>query len=75
MGFPIIKSPEAAILALGALQNKVIALSEKDFGIREVMQITLAFDHRIFDGIYACQFLKEFQSFLEKPFDDSRISL
>lgn len=75
LGFPIIKAPEAAILALGALQNKVIALTDRDYGIREMMQVTLAFDHRIFDGIYACQFLKELQTFLERPFDDSRISL
>jgi pyruvate/2-oxoglutarate dehydrogenase complex dihydrolipoamide acyltransferase (E2) component len=64
IGFPIIKYPEAAIIGIGAIKDKVILVNEKPQN-RKIINITLSFDHRIFDGIYACNFLNEIKNILE----------
>lgn len=70
MGFPIIKYPEACIIALGAINKKLVAIDETN-QLRSTMMITLSFDHRVYDGIYACKFIKEIKSYLENEFKSS----
>lgn len=61
---PIINPPEAAILAVGSVEPRVIALDGKA-QVRQVMTISLAADHRAVDGAYAAQFLKQMKDDLE----------
>lgn len=67
-GTPIIKQPEAAILALGAIKKKpaVIETDEGEaIGIRRLMIMCLAYDHRVIDGALAGMFLKRIADILE----------
>ncbi len=66
MGIPIIRYPEVAILGLGAIQKKVVALDDDTFAIRSVMYVSLTFDHRVIDGMYGCGFLNSLKEHLEK---------
>jgi 2-oxoglutarate dehydrogenase E2 component (dihydrolipoamide succinyltransferase) len=62
---PIINQPQAAILGVGAIQKRVVALQVPDpaggsmdaFGIRPMAYLTLTFDHRMLDGAIADGFL------------------
>jgi len=65
LGIPIIRYPEAAIVGLGTITKQVRVMENDFFAIRKIMMVSLTFDHRIFDGIYACEFLKEFKTDLE----------
>ena len=66
MGIPIIRYPEVAILGLGAIQKKVVALEDDTMAVRSVMHVSLTFDHRVIDGMYGCGFLNSLKEHLEK---------
>lgn len=66
IGIPIIRYPEVAILGLGAIHKKVVALDDETFGVRSMMHISLTFDHRVIDGMYGCGFLNSLRQHLEK---------
>ena len=66
MGIPIIRYPEVAILGLGAIQKKVIALDDDTTAIRSMIHVSLTFDHRVIDGMYGCGFLNSLKEHLEK---------
>lgn len=75
-GTPIINQPEVAILALGAIKKRpaVIETSEGDYiGIRHIMIMSLAYDHRVVDGALGGMFLKQVADYLEN-FDTNRKS-
>lgn len=65
IGVPIIRYPEAAIIGMGAITKRVVALSNSSIGIAEIMYISLTFDHRIIDGMYASRFLQELKTYIE----------
>ncbi len=65
IGVPIIRYPEVAIVGLGAITKKVVALPDDSIAIRSVMFVSLTFDHRVLDGIYGCNFLNELKKHLE----------
>jgi 2-oxoglutarate dehydrogenase E2 component (dihydrolipoamide succinyltransferase) len=62
---PIISQPQAAILGVGALQKRVVALEVPDpsggvmdaFAIRPMVYLSLTFDHRLLDGAVGDTFL------------------
>lgn len=63
---PIINQPQSAILGTGAVQKRVIVLSENDaIVIRPMMYATLTFDHRVADGAMADAFMVTFKQTLE----------
>ena len=64
-GFPIIRAPEAAIIGAGAIQKRVVVIEEAQ-KIRSILTLSLTFDHRVFDGMYGCDFLGEVKQNLEK---------
>jgi pyruvate dehydrogenase E2 component (dihydrolipoamide acetyltransferase) len=66
VGTPIINYPEAAILAIGRLQEKAIV---RNGSIQPctVMPLALSFDHRLIDGALAGKFLARFQELVEHP--------
>lgn len=66
IGVPIIRYPEVAIVGLGAITKKVMAMADDSIAIRSVMMVSLTFDHRVLDGIYGCGFLNELKKRIEE---------
>ncbi len=54
----IITPPQAAILAVGAISDRVVAVNGKA-EVRPMMTLTLSSDHRVVDGAQAAQFLHD----------------
>ncbi len=65
MGFPIIRYPEVAILGMGAIHKELVIHPDDTTSIGSMLYLSLSFDHRLFDGIYACHFLRKVQTYLE----------
>lgn len=61
---PILNPPECGILAVGAIQSRVVPLAG-GMAVRQLMSLTLGCDHRAVDGAYAAQFLSRVKSLLE----------
>lgn len=62
----IINQPESCILAVGGINKKVVVV-ENEMVIRDMMNITGSFDHRVVDGAVGAAFLKEVKTILEDP--------
>lgn len=74
MGTPIINQPEAAILATGIIKKRAEVMEGKDgdsIEIRQMMYLSLSFDHRIVDGYLAGSFLRRIADYMEQ-FDMKR---
>jgi pyruvate dehydrogenase E2 component (dihydrolipoyllysine-residue acetyltransferase) len=54
----IITPPQAAILAVGAIAERVVAVEGKP-AVRPMMTMTLSSDHRVVDGTRAAEFLSD----------------
>jgi len=69
---PIINHPQAAILSTDAVVRRPVVVGD-GIAIRDVMNLGLGFDHRIFDGALAMQFLTHIKRQLEEfaPVGDS----
>ena len=65
-GEPIINHPEAAILGIGAIKERPWVV-DGSLAVRRVGRLTLAFDHRIFDGGTAARFLTYLGELVEHP--------
>ncbi|MBI2671780.1 2-oxo acid dehydrogenase subunit E2 [Candidatus Woesearchaeota archaeon] len=63
---PIINYPESAILALGRIQDSVLAVNN-EIKIRKILPFTVTFDHRILDGAEAARFANKLKEILENP--------
>jgi pyruvate/2-oxoglutarate dehydrogenase complex dihydrolipoamide acyltransferase (E2) component len=66
---PIINQPQSAIVGVGAVQKRVVVISDNDsdaIAIRPMMYATLTFDHRVADGAQADGFLAAFKKSLEQ---------
>lgn len=61
---PIINPPEAAILAVGRIAEKPVAV-DGEVKIKPVATLSLAYDHRIVDGAPAAEFLRRIKQLLE----------
>ncbi|MBN2174942.1 MAG: 2-oxo acid dehydrogenase subunit E2 [Bacteroidales bacterium] len=75
-GAPIINQPQVAILGVGTIMKKpvVVETDEGDvIGIRHMMILSLAFDHRIVDGALGGMFLQRVAKYLEE-FDINRVN-
>ncbi|THH39398.1 dihydrolipoamide acetyltransferase family protein [Neolewinella litorea] len=74
MGTPIINQPQVAILAVGAIRKKP-AVVETEYGdliaIRQMMFMSLSYDHRVVDGFLGGSFLRRIGDYLE-AFDPER---
>jgi pyruvate dehydrogenase E2 component (dihydrolipoamide acetyltransferase) len=62
----IIVPPQAGILAVGAITDRVVAVDGM-IGIRPMVTLTLSSDHRIVDGARAAQFMQEVVATLSDP--------
>lgn len=65
---PIINQPESAILGVGRIQDKPVAVNGA-LEIRPMMVLSMSFDHRVIDGAPAAAFLTELKQILENPFE------
>lgn len=61
-----INLPETAILAVGAIIEKPVAV-EGQVVIRPMMTVTLSYDHRVIDGAEAGKFMQTLSTYLEAP--------
>lgn len=68
MGTPIINQPQVAILAVGAIRKKP-AVVETEYGdviaIRQMMFLSLSYDHRVVDGFLGGSFLRRVADYME----------
>ena len=74
MGTPIINQPQVAIMAVGAIRKKpaVIETPYGDtLGIRHMMFLSHAYDHRVVDGALGGSFVRRVADYLEQ-FDINR---
>jgi pyruvate dehydrogenase E2 component (dihydrolipoamide acetyltransferase) len=62
----IIVPPQAGILAVGAITDRVVAVGGM-IGVRPMVTLTLSSDHRIIDGARAAQFMQEVVGSLSDP--------
>ncbi|GLC87157.1 dihydrolipoamide acetyltransferase family protein [Lysinibacillus piscis] len=65
---PVINQPESAILGVGRMQDKPVAVNGV-LEIRPMMTVSLSFDHRVIDGAPAAAFLTELKDILENPYE------
>jgi pyruvate dehydrogenase E2 component (dihydrolipoamide acetyltransferase) len=64
---PVINMPEAAILGVGRIAPKVVA-RDGQMVIRQMVTLSLVFDHRLVDGAPAARFLQYIKQFIEEPY-------
>lgn len=68
MGTPIINQPQVAIMAAGAIRKKP-AVVETQYGdliaVRQLMFLSLSYDHRVVDGLLGGSFLRRVADYLE----------
>ena len=68
---PIVLTPQACALSLGAIIDTVIPAaqsdSEQDWAVAPIMTATLSCDHRVVDGAVGAQWLAAFKNLVENP--------
>jgi pyruvate dehydrogenase E2 component (dihydrolipoamide acetyltransferase) len=62
----IIIQPQAAILAVGAITDRVVPVDGRP-GIRPMMTLTLSSDHRLVDGARAAEFMRDLVKAIGNP--------
>jgi pyruvate dehydrogenase E2 component (dihydrolipoamide acetyltransferase) len=64
---PLIRLPEAAILGVGRITAKPVARNQQ-IEIRQMLILSLVFDHRLVDGAPAARFLQSIKDLIEEPY-------
>lgn len=64
----IINPPQAAILAVGGAEKKVVLTKAGAFEEVSVVHVTLSCDHRVIDGAMGAEWLQAFRGYLENPY-------
>jgi pyruvate dehydrogenase E2 component (dihydrolipoamide acetyltransferase) len=62
----IITPPQAAILAVGAVSDRVVAVDGKP-AVRPILTLSLSSDHRVVDGARAAAFLNDLVDAIREP--------
>ena len=65
-GTPILNPGEAAILAMGAVRRQPWE-HQGEIALRELMTLSLSFDHRLVDGAQGSRFLADIGAILREP--------
>ena len=63
---PIINPPQCAILGIGRIVEKPVA-RDGQVVVRQMMILSLSFDHRLVDGAPAARFLQQVKRLVERP--------
>jgi pyruvate dehydrogenase E2 component (dihydrolipoamide acetyltransferase) len=70
MDTPIINQPQVAILGTGALVKRPVVINDPRLGeviaVRDMMYLSMSYDHRIVDGADAARFLSALKQRLEE---------
>ena len=64
---PVMNPPELAILGVGRIQPKPVVY-EGEVAVRQMVTLSLAFDHRLVDGAPAARFLQRIKRVMENPY-------
>jgi pyruvate dehydrogenase E2 component (dihydrolipoamide acetyltransferase) len=64
----IVNPPQAAILAVGRIADRVVAVNGQP-AVQPTMMLTLSCDHRALDGARGAQFLGALADLIEEPLD------
>jgi 2-oxoglutarate dehydrogenase E2 component (dihydrolipoamide succinyltransferase) len=67
-GTPIINQPQAAILGIGAVRKTPAVIESPDgdmIAVRQIVILSLSYDHRVIDGALAGKFLNKIREILE----------
>ena len=79
MDTPIINQPQVAILGTGALVKRPVVISSADLGdtivIRDMMYLSMSYDHRLVDGADAARFLSALKARLEEADFEAELGL
>jgi len=62
----IIVPPQAAILAVGAITERVVPVNGQP-AVRPMMSMTLSCDHRVVDGVRAAEFMRDLANAIKSP--------
>ncbi|MBS3965922.1 MAG: 2-oxo acid dehydrogenase subunit E2, partial [Truepera sp.] len=65
--FPIINVPEAAILGVHTIKKRPVVLPDDTIAAREMLYLSLSFDHRLIDGAEAANFTNHLIGLLATP--------
>lgn len=65
---PVINQPEVAIMGIHKIQKRPV-VRNGEIVARDMMYLTLSFDHRLIDGHTAVQFLRKVCERLEDPYE------
>jgi len=74
MGTPIINQPQVAIIGTGAIEKRPVVMETEAgdvIAIRQMMFLSMSYDHRIIDGAHGGAFLNRIKEILE-DFDQNR---
>ena len=63
---PIINHPEVAIVGVNRMVERPV-VRRGAIVVRQMMNLSSSFDHRVVDGMHAAQFVQAIRSFLEAP--------
>jgi len=62
----IINPPQAAILAVGRIVDKVVPVDGLP-AVRPILTLNLSFDHRVVDGVRGAEFLQTLSNLIQNP--------
>ncbi len=65
IGTPIINQPQVAIMGVGAIKKRVVVVNDA-IAIRDMVFLSLGFDHRIIDGALGGMFLERVVKYLQE---------
>ena len=68
--FPIINVPDAAIMGVHSIQKRAVVIEkdgEDQIVVRQMMYLSMSFDHRLVDGAEAARFCRAVIRLLENP--------
>jgi pyruvate dehydrogenase E2 component (dihydrolipoamide acetyltransferase) len=63
----IINPPECGILAIGAIEDKVVVAPDGSLETRKRLRVTMSCDHRAIDGAVGARFLQTLRRMIENP--------
>jgi len=66
LSVPIINAPQAGILTMDAIVKRPVVVEGDAIAVRSMMNLGLAFDHRVNDGLTAGRFLASVRDFLHQ---------
>lgn len=64
---PIINQPDAAILGVCAIQDELVMDDEGTITKRQMLRLSLTYDHRLLDGAIAAKFVMDLRDLLQLP--------